>query len=157
MIVFHSFHVAPRQDYLHSIHFHSFPLFYFKTSNQNYLISFNSIHFHSFIIIQLHSIPFPSLMNSQAKPNECWLYLKYMSLISLHVYLRIICQSVLFQFSASRDASCLYILKISKCHYHPWIIIIFTLVLSALYYLVLIVKVIKAISTKFFLFIINFS
>ena len=155
MIVFHSSHVAPKQDYLHSIHFHSFPLFYFKTSNQNYLIPFHFIHFHSLIIISFHSIPFSYELPSEA--YECWLYLKYMSLISLHVYLRIICQSVLFQFSASRDASCLYILKISKCHYHPWIIIIFTLVLSALYYLVLIVKVIKAISIKFFLFIINFS
>ena len=74
MITFHSLHVAPKQDYLHSIHFYSFPFLYFKTSNQGCLIPFHSIFFpylntlhsipfHSLMIIQLHS-----LMNSQTKP-----------------------------------------------------------------------------------------
>ena len=60
MILFHSLHIAPKQDYLHSIHFHFFPFLYFKTSNQGYLISFHSIPFpclnpfHSF---NDHSIP----------------------------------------------------------------------------------------------------
>ena len=86
MIPFHSLHVAPKQDYLHSIHFHSSPFVYFKTSNQDYLIPFHSILFHSFpllkyipfhsipfhslMIIPFHSILFPSLMNSQAEPEE---------------------------------------------------------------------------------------
>ena len=86
MISFHSLHVTPKQDYLHSIHFHSFPFLYFKTSNQGYLIPIHSILFHSFpllkyipfhsitlhslIIIPFNSIPFHSLMNSQAKPQN---------------------------------------------------------------------------------------
>ena len=37
MTPFYSLHVAPKQDYLHSIHFCSFPFLYFKTSNQGYL------------------------------------------------------------------------------------------------------------------------
>ena len=59
MIPFHS-HVAPKQDYLDSIYFHSFPFFYFKTSNQGYLIPFHSIFFHSFPLfkyISFHSFP----------------------------------------------------------------------------------------------------
>ena len=72
MFPFHSFHVNPKQDYLHSIHFHSFPFLYFKTSNQGYLIPFHSfpflsltyihsIPFHSFPFLYNHSIPFYSL------------------------------------------------------------------------------------------------
>ena len=64
MILFHFLYVAPKQDYLHSIHFHSFPFLYFKTYNQGYLISFNSIFFHSFHLlkyISFHSIPFLSI------------------------------------------------------------------------------------------------
>ena len=57
MIPFHSLHVTLKQDYLHFIHFHSFP---FLTSNQGYLIPF-----HSLMII-----PFHSLMNSQTKPKN---------------------------------------------------------------------------------------
>ena len=56
MILFHSLYVAPKQDYLHSIHFYSFPFFYFKTSNQGYLIPFHSIFFHSFPLLKY--IPF---------------------------------------------------------------------------------------------------
>ena len=78
IIPFHSLHLAPKQDYLHFIHFHSFPFFYFKTSNQGYLIPFHSIPFFSihflylntFHSIPLFSIPFPSLMNCQAKPKS---------------------------------------------------------------------------------------
>ena len=65
MILFHSLHVTPKQDYLHSIHFYSFPFLHFKTSNQGYLIPFHSILFHSFSLfnkIPFHSIPFHSLM-----------------------------------------------------------------------------------------------
>ena len=80
MILFHSLHVTPKQDYLHSIHFHSFPFLYFKTSNQCYLIPFHSILFHSFPLlkyISFHSIhfhslmiiQFNSLMNSQTEPK----------------------------------------------------------------------------------------
>ena len=100
MILFHSLHVTPKQDYLHSIHFYSFPFLHFKTSNQGYLIPFHSILFHSFSLIKFHfilflsillgfvweflrewngikfnrilfhSIPFHSLMNSQTKPKS---------------------------------------------------------------------------------------
>ena len=59
MIQFHSLHVALKQDYLHSIHFHSF---IFKTSNQGYLIPFHFILFHSFPLLKyiiFHSFPFP--------------------------------------------------------------------------------------------------
>ena len=74
---FYSLHVAPKQDYIHFIHFHSFPFIYFKTCNQGYLILFQFILFHSFPLNTFHSIPFPYyysipfpfLMNSQAKPN----------------------------------------------------------------------------------------
>ena len=52
MIPSNSLYVTPKQDYLHSIHFHSFQFLYFKTSNQGYLIPF-----HSLIIIPLYSIP----------------------------------------------------------------------------------------------------
>ena len=62
MIPFHSLHVAPKEDYLHSIHFHSFSFLYFKTSNYGYLIPFHSIIFHSFPLNTFHSIPFHSLM-----------------------------------------------------------------------------------------------
>ena len=71
MISFHSLHVAPKQDYLRSIHFHSFPFLYFKTSNQGCLIPFHSIlfpylnTFHSIHFYSLMIIPFHSLMNSQ--------------------------------------------------------------------------------------------
>ena len=61
MIPFHSLHVAPKQDYLHSIYFHSFPFLYFKTSNQGYLIPFHYILFHSFLLLKyipFHSFPF---------------------------------------------------------------------------------------------------
>ena len=60
---------------LHFIHFYSFPFFYFKTSNQGYLIPFSSILFHSFSLFKYipfhfinfhspynHSIPFLSLL-----------------------------------------------------------------------------------------------
>ena len=78
MIPFHSLHVAPKQDYLDSIHFHSFPFLYFKTSNQGYLIPFHSILFHSFPLNTFHSfsfpydhsIPFHFFINSQAEPND---------------------------------------------------------------------------------------
>ena len=77
MIPFHSLHVAPKQDYLHSIHFHSFPFLYFKTFNQGYLIPFRSILFHSFpllkyipfhslMIIPFHFIPFPYKLPNKA-------------------------------------------------------------------------------------------
>ena len=56
MILFHSLHIAPKQDYLHSIHFHFFPFLYFKTSNQGYLISFHSIPFPC--LNPFNSIPF---------------------------------------------------------------------------------------------------
>ena len=70
MIPFYSLHIAPKQDQLYSIHFHSFPFLYFKTSKQGYLIlfhsfpllkfsPFHSIPFHSLIIISFLSIPFP--------------------------------------------------------------------------------------------------
>ena len=73
MIPFHSLHVAPKQDYLNSINFHSFPFVHFKTSNQGCLISLHSILFHSFPLLKyilFHSlmiIPFNSLMNSQTE------------------------------------------------------------------------------------------
>ena len=75
MISFHSVHVIPKQDYLHSIHFHSFPFLYFKTSNQGYLILFHSfpllkyIPFHSIPFHSLMIILFHSLMNSQTEPQ----------------------------------------------------------------------------------------
>ena len=59
MIPFHSLHVSSKQDYLHSIHFHSFPFFYFKISNQGYLIPFHFILFHSFPLLKY--IPFLSI------------------------------------------------------------------------------------------------
>ena len=77
MISFISLHVTPKQDYLHFIHFHSFPFLYIKTSNQCYLISFFSIHFpylntfHSFSFPYDHSIPFPYEL-----PNEALLLFK---------------------------------------------------------------------------------
>ena len=55
MIVFHSLHVAPKQDYLDSIHFHSFQFLYFKKSNQDYLIPFHSILFLSIPLWSFHS------------------------------------------------------------------------------------------------------
>ena len=55
MIPFHSLHVAPKQDYLHFIHFHSFPFLYFKASNQGYLIPFHSILF--LYLNTFHSFP----------------------------------------------------------------------------------------------------
>ena len=79
---FYSFYVILKQDYLHSIHFYSFPFLYFKTSNQDYLIPFHSLFFHFFPLlkyIQFHSFSFPyslmiisfhSLINSQMKPIE---------------------------------------------------------------------------------------
>ena len=80
MILFHSLHVTPKQDYLHSIYFHLFPFLYFKTSNQGYLIPFHSIPFfsiqflylntfHSILFSSLMIIPFHSFMNSQMKPR----------------------------------------------------------------------------------------
>ena len=83
MILFHSLHVAPKQYYLHFVHFHSFPFLHFKTSNQSYLIPFFSIPFpylntfyfilfYSFPLhkyIPFHSFSFYSLMNSQTKPK----------------------------------------------------------------------------------------
>ena len=65
MIPFHSLHVTPKQDYLHSIHFHFFSFLYSKTSNQGYLIPFHSILFHSFPLLKYISfifIHFHSLM-----------------------------------------------------------------------------------------------
>src|SRR6266702_3783618 len=85
MIPFNSLHVAPKQNYLHSIHFHSFPFLYFKTSNQGYLIPFHSIPFpylNTFHSIPFHSfmiIPFHSLMNSQTEP-----YFHIHSLLCFH-------------------------------------------------------------------------
>ena len=76
MISFHSLYVTPKQDYLHSIHFHSFLFLYFKTSDQSYLISFFSIHFpylNTFNYIPLwsfYSIAFHFFMNSQTKPKN---------------------------------------------------------------------------------------
>ena len=52
MIPFYSLNVALKQVYLHSIHFHLFPFFYFKTSNQGYLNPFHFIIFHSFPLIK---------------------------------------------------------------------------------------------------------
>ena len=60
MILFHSLHVTPKQDYLHSIYFHLFPFLYFKTSNQGYLIPFHSILFHSIPLLKY--IPFHSIL-----------------------------------------------------------------------------------------------
>ena len=62
MIQFHSLHVAPKQNYLHSILFHLFPFLYFKTSNQGSLISFHSFPFIFLKYISFHSIPFHSLI-----------------------------------------------------------------------------------------------
>ena len=45
-IRFHFISIIPKQDYLHSIHFHYFPLLYLKTSNQGYFIQFHFILFH---------------------------------------------------------------------------------------------------------------
>ena len=53
------FHSLLPSRALHSIHFHSFPFLYFKTSNQGYLIPFHSILFHSFP--SLKYIPFLSI------------------------------------------------------------------------------------------------
>ena len=80
----HSAQVA--YSYLHSIHFHSFPFLYFKTSNQGYLIPFHSILFHSFpllkyipflsiplllfLSIPFHFLPFPYELPSEALGNE---------------------------------------------------------------------------------------
>ena len=67
MIPFHSFHVTSKQDYLHSIHFYSFP-FHFKKNIQSYLIPL-----HSFLLLKyipFHSILFRSLMNFQTKPKS---------------------------------------------------------------------------------------
>ena len=75
MISFHSLHVASKQYYLHSIHFHSFSFLYFKISNQGYLIPFHFIlfysfpllkyiPFHSLIIIPFHSLPLWTLKRS---------------------------------------------------------------------------------------------
>ena len=64
MILFHSLHVAPKQDYLDFIHFHSFQFLYFKTFNQGYLIPFHSIPFFSIPLPYLntfHSIHFISI------------------------------------------------------------------------------------------------
>ena len=87
MIIFFSLYVTLKQDYLHFIHLHFFPFFYFKTSKQGYLIrfhsipffsvlfsylntfhsiSFNSIHFHSFMIITLYSISFLYELSNKA-------------------------------------------------------------------------------------------
>ena len=55
MISFHSFHATPKQDYLHSIHFHSLIL-----KIQSRLL--NSILFHSVPLLKyipLISFPFP--------------------------------------------------------------------------------------------------
>ena len=65
MILFHSLHVAPKQDYLDFIYFHSFQFLYFKTFNQGYLIPFHSILFHSSPLLKyipFHSFHFHSLM-----------------------------------------------------------------------------------------------
>ena len=62
MIQFISLYVTPKQDYLHSIHLHSFSFLYFKTSKQRYLIPFHSFHllkyipFHSHKYISFYSI-----------------------------------------------------------------------------------------------------
>ena len=61
MISFHSLHVALKQDYLHFIYFHSFPLLHFKTSKQGYLNPFNSILFYFFPLLKY--IPFHSIPN----------------------------------------------------------------------------------------------
>ena len=53
------FHFLLPSRALHSIHFHSFPFLYFKTSNQGYLILFHSILFHSFPLLKY--IPFLSI------------------------------------------------------------------------------------------------
>ena len=77
MISFHFLYVTPKQDYLHSIYFHSFPFLNFKTSNQGYLIPFHSILFHSFPLLKyipfpydyfipFHSIPFPYELPNEA-------------------------------------------------------------------------------------------
>ena len=72
MILFYSIHVALKQDYLHSIHFYSFPFLYFKTSNQGYLIPFFSIPFlylstfHSFLFPYNHFIPFSYELRNRA-------------------------------------------------------------------------------------------
>ena len=108
MILFHSFHVDSKQDYLHSIHFHSFLFLYFKTSNQGYLIPFYSILFHSFPLLKyitLHSIHFHSLiiillhslMNSQTEPQSFGPYTQ-------HIVLQIISLSeLLLQKGSSWD------------------------------------------------------
>ena len=74
IIPFHSLHLAPKQDYLHSIYFHLFLFLYFKTSNQGYLIPFHSILFYSFPLLKyipfhstfFHSFPFPYELPSEA-------------------------------------------------------------------------------------------
>ena len=63
IIPFHSFHVTPKQDYLHSIHFHSFPFLYFKISNQGYLISFHSIPFFSILFPYLNTFHYISFLS----------------------------------------------------------------------------------------------
>ena len=83
MISFYSFHVTPKQDYLHSIHFHSFPFLNFKTSNQGYLIpffsipfpylnTFHSFPFHSLMTISFHSIlsPLSPSFRKKTKPSQ---------------------------------------------------------------------------------------
>ena len=78
MILFNFLYITLKQNYLHSIHFHSFLFLYFKTSNQGYLIPPHSILFNSFPLlkyipfhfISFHSlmiIPFHSFINSQTK------------------------------------------------------------------------------------------
>ena len=91
MIPFHSLHVAPKQDYLNSINFHSFPFLHFKTSNQGCLISLHSILFHSFPLLKyilflsislwsFHSIQLPYELSNRAlviweneKARKCWI------------------------------------------------------------------------------------
>ena len=75
MIPLHSLHVAFKQYYLHSIHFHSFPFLYFKTSNQDYLIPSNSILFHSFLLLKyipFHSFQFPYYYSIQFHSLPLW-------------------------------------------------------------------------------------
>ena len=90
MISFHSLYVDPKQDYLHSIHLHSFPFVYFKTSNQSYLISFHSILFLNFIpfysfsllkYILFHSFILTRAICQYSILDSIFIYLLYLNII----------------------------------------------------------------------------
>ena len=78
MISFHSLYVISKQNYLHSIHFHSFILKLPIKITQFHSILFHSfpllkyISFHSFTFHYDHSIPF-----SYELPNETLEILNY--------------------------------------------------------------------------------